>query len=165
MAAWVACVAFATLTSATALAQQAHAPHKGHSSAPSLALAQPATVGMSAERLELLTRAFEKEVADKALPGVNIMVARKGRVVYSRAFGVREPGKTDPMAMDSVFRIYSMTKPMATVAAMILVEEGKLQLSDPVSKFFPAFKDMKVITPNGEVPARPMLVQDLMRHT
>jgi CubicO group peptidase (beta-lactamase class C family) len=166
IAAWAACVAFATLTSATtALAQQAQPPHKRHGSAPSLTMAKPAAVGMSAERLELLTRAFEKEVADKALPGVNIMVARKGRVVYAKAFGVREPGKADPMAMDTLFRIYSMTKPMATVAAMILVDEGKLQISDPVSKFFPAFKDMKVVTPNGEVPARPMLVQDLMRHT
>lgn len=163
MAVWAAWAAFAVVTSATALAQQPQPMRSG--APPAQAVTKPAAVGMSAERLELLTRAFEKEVADKALPGVNIMVARKGRVVYSRAFGVREPGKTDPMAMDSIFRIYSMTKPMATVAAMILVEEGKLQLSDPVSKFFPAFKDMKVITPNGEVPARPMLVQDLMRHT
>ena len=71
IAAWAACVAFATLTSATtALAQQAQPPHKRHGSAPSLAPAKPAAVGMSAERLELLTRAFEKEVADKALPGL-----------------------------------------------------------------------------------------------
>ena len=163
MALWAACAAFAAVTSADAFAKQPQPTRSG--APPALAVTNPATVGMSAERLELLTRAFEKEVADKALPGVNIMIARKGRVVYSRAFGVREPGKTDSMAMDSIFRIYSMTKPMATVAAMILVEEGKLQLSDPVSKFFPAFKDMKVVTPNGEVPARPMLVQDLMRHT
>lgn len=129
------------------------------------AASTPAAVGMSAQRLDLLTKAFEKEVTEKALPGVSIMVGRRGQVVYARAFGVREPGQSDPMALDTIFRIYSMTKPMATVAAMILVDEGKLQLSDPVFKFFPAFKEMKVITPNGEVPARPMLVQDLMRHT
>lgn len=141
-------------------------PEKAKASAQGgLAPANPAAVGMSAKRLELLTQAFDKEIADKALPGVNIIVARKGRVVYERSFGVRAPGQADAMSMDTIFRIYSMTKPMATVAAMILVDEGKLQLSDPVSKFFPAFKEMKVTSATGEVAARPMLVQDLMRHT
>ena len=127
--------------------------------------ANPAEVGMSGERLELLTAAFSKEIADKALPGATIIVARKGKVVYARAFGVQDPAKADSMQVNSLFRIYSMTKPMATVAAMILVEEGRLQLSDPVVKYLPAFKDMKVYTATGTEPARAMTVQDLMRHT
>ncbi len=69
------------------------------------------------------------------------------------------------MALNSIFRIYSMTKPIASVAAMILVEDGRLQLSDPVSKHLPAFKDLTVLTATGTEPARPMTVQDLLRHT
>ena len=74
-------------------------------------ITNPADVGMSAARLDKLTTAFNKEIADKALPGVTIMVARKGKVVYSNAFGVRDAAKGDAMSMDSLFRIYSMTKP------------------------------------------------------
>ncbi len=128
-------------------------------------LANPASVGMSATRLETLTKAFEQEIARKALPGVSIMVARKGKLVYSRAFGVRDPSVPEPMAVDSLFRIYSMTKPMASVAAMVLVEDGKLVLSDPVSKYLPEFKDLRVLTATGTDAARPMTVQDLLRHT
>jgi CubicO group peptidase (beta-lactamase class C family) len=128
-------------------------------------VANPAEAGMSGERLALLTSAFSKEIADKALPGATILVARKGKLVYARAFGVQDPAKADAMQVNSLFRIYSMTKPMATVAAMILVEEGRLQLSDPVAKYLPAFKDMKVYTASGTEPARAMTVQDLMRHT
>jgi CubicO group peptidase (beta-lactamase class C family) len=148
---------FAVVTSSVALAQQ---------SAQAIPLAAPESVGMSSARLERLTAAFAKEIDNKQLPGVSIMVARKGRVVYAKSFGVLDPAKPDPMRVDSLFRIYSMTKPIASVAAMILVEEGRLQLSDPVAKHLPAFKDMKVVSPTGEVPAaRPMTVQDLLRHT
>jgi CubicO group peptidase (beta-lactamase class C family) len=130
------------------------------------ALASPESVGMSSARLELLTRAFRKEVEDKQLPGVAIMVARKGQVVYSNAFGVRDPSSSDPMRTDTIVRIYSMTKPMVSVAAMLLVEDGVLQLVDPVSKWLPAFRDVKVATTAGQVaPDRAMTVQDLLRHT
>ncbi len=153
--------AVALTASYAALAQQTAAP-----AAPGITLAAPESVGMSSTRLQRLTPAFTREIESKQLPGVSIMVARKGRIVYAKAFGVRDPSKPDPMRVDSLFRIYSMTKPMASVAAMILVEEGRLQLSDPVAKHLPAFKDMKVVSPNGEVPAaRPMTVQDLLRHT
>ena len=82
------------------------------------------------------------------------------------ALGVRDPKTGDPMRTDTIFRIYSMTKPIVSVAAMILVEDGKLQLTDPVAKWLPAFKDVKVSTDGGEVAAqRPMTVQDLLRHT
>ena len=133
--------------------------------APAVRVGNPADVGMSAARLDLLTTAFTKEIADKALPGVSIMVARKGQVVYSNAMGVRDATQPDAMAVNSLFRIYSMTKPITSVAAMILVEEGKLQLSDTVAKHLPAFKDMRVLTVTGTEPARAMTVQDLLRHT
>jgi CubicO group peptidase (beta-lactamase class C family) len=125
----------------------------------------PADVGMSAQRLDMLTAAFNKEITDNALPGATLIVARKGKVVYARAFGVQDPARPEAMQINSLFRIYSMTKPMATVAAMILVEDGRLQLSEPVAKYLPAFKDMKVYTASGTEPARAMMVQDLMRHT
>ncbi len=134
-------------------------------SASGVQISNPSDVGMSAARLDKLTAAFSKEIADKALPGVTIMVARKGKLVYANAFGVRDASKPDAMTLNSIFRIYSMTKPMASVAAMILVEDGKLQLSDPVAKYLPAFKELTVLTATGTEPARPMTVQDLLRHT
>ena len=121
-------------------------------------LTNPADAGLSAERVARITAAFNKEITDKALPGVTIMVARKGKLVYSGAFGLRDPAKPEPVAVDSLFRIYSMIKPFTAVAAMMLVEEGKLQLSDAVAKHPPAFKDMQALTSTGTEPARPMTV-------
>jgi CubicO group peptidase (beta-lactamase class C family) len=121
---------------------------------------------MSSARLERITATFEQEVAAKRLPGATVMVARRGKLVYARAFGLRDPKASDPMQLDTVFRVYSMTKPFASVAAMMLVEDGVLQLSDPVATWLPAFKDVKVSTPTGDVTAtRAMTVQDLLRHT
>jgi CubicO group peptidase (beta-lactamase class C family) len=129
-------------------------------------VSSPESVGLSSARLELIAKAFTKEIEDKQLPGVAIMVARKGKVVYSNAFGVRDPNGSDPMRTDTIVRIYSMTKPMVSVAAMLLVEDGVLQLIDPVSKWLPAFKDVKVTVAGAQVNAdRPMTVQDLLRHT
>ena len=134
--------------------------------APSVPVATPESAGMSSARLARLAAVFGKEIEDKKLPGAVMMVARKGKLVYVNALGVRDPKTGDPMRTDTIFRIYSMTKPIASVAAMILVEDGKLQLTDPVAKWLPAFKDVKVWTEGGEVAAqRPMTVQDLLRHT
>jgi CubicO group peptidase (beta-lactamase class C family) len=131
-----------------------------------IASAPPESVGMSPGRLERLTAIFKKEIDDKKLPGAVMMVARQGKLVYATAVGLRDPRGADPMRVDTIFRIYSMTKPMVSVAAMVLVEDGTLQLMDPVSRWLPAFKDVKVWTSGGEVPAvRPMTVQDLLRHT
>ncbi|MBC7703564.1 MAG: beta-lactamase family protein [Rhodoferax sp.] len=156
----------ALLAVALALASCAQLPQSGAGSSQSvMRTANASDAGMSAQRLESLTVAFNKEIADKALPGAVILVARKGQLVYARAFGLRDPATPDAMQADSIFRIYSMTKPMASVAAMILVEDGRLQLSDPVAKHLPAFKDLKAYTATGTEPARPMTVQDLLRHT
>jgi len=133
---------------------------------PPLPTAPPDTQGMSAARLARLNGAFKKEIEDKKVPGVVMMIARKGKLVFTSAQGLRDPRAADPMRLDTIFRIYSMTKPMASVATMILVEDGTVQLTDPVSKWLPAFKDMKVSTTGGDVPAqRPMTIQDLLRHT
>jgi len=134
--------------------------------ASALPAAPPESVGMSTTRLARLSAVFAKEIEDKKLPGAVLMVARKGKLVYVNALGVRDPKSTDPMRTDAIFRIYSMTKPIVSVAAMVLVEDGKLQLMDPVSKWLPAFKDVKVWSEGGEVATqRPMTVQDLLRHT
>ena len=135
----------------------------------------PESVGMSSERLKRLDATFQKIIDDKELPGVTVMVARKGKLVYQKSFGFQDREKATPMANDSIFRIYSMTKPIVTVAAMMLVEEGKLQLAEPISKYIPEFKEMKVgvdsVDANGTttfttVPAkRQITVQDLLRHT
>jgi CubicO group peptidase (beta-lactamase class C family) len=140
-----------------------------------LATAAPEQVGMSSERLARITTMLKKEIADGKLPGAVVMVARKGKIVYSDAIGSQDKGANTPMKLDSIFRIYSMTKPLASVAAMMLVEDGVIQLTDPISKFRPAFKDMQVSVPatgaDGKtiytnVPAaKPIIVQDLLRHS
>ena len=102
------------------------------------------------------------------------MIQRKGETAYFNSFGIRDPGTKEPMTPDTIFRIYSMSKPITTVAAMMLVEEGKLLLDEPVSKYIPSFANLKVgVETKGEggttlelVPARrPITIQDLMRHT
>src|SRR2546427_4161420 len=134
--------------------------------APAIAAAAPESVGMSAARLARLTAAFKKEIDDKKVPGAVMLIARKGKLVYASALGGRDPKGADPMRTDTIFRIYSMTKPIVSVAAMVLVEDCVVQLTDAVTKWLPAFKDVKVSTPGGDVAAqRPMTVQDLLRHT
>ena len=109
-----------------------------------LAQVQAADVGMSAKKLERIGEAFKGEVAQGKLPGAVVMVARRGKLVHAEALGLQDKAEGKPMGLDAVFRIYSMTKPFVSVAAMMLVEEGKIQLTDPVSKFLPAFKGQRV---------------------
>jgi CubicO group peptidase (beta-lactamase class C family) len=123
-------------------------------------------VGMSSQRLAKITEAFAKEIADKKLPGAVIIAARQGKIVYAHAFGQQSPNAPAPMQEDSIFRIYSMTKPLMSLGLMLLVEDGKVELTDPVSKFLPAFKDVKVSAADGDVaPQRAMTIHDLLRHT
>ena len=102
-----------------------------------LAAAAPEQAGMSAERLSRITTVLKKEIADGKLPGAVVMVARKGRIVYSDAIGFQDKGANTPMTQDAIFRIYSMTKPLASVAAMTLVEDGVIQLTDPILTIAP----------------------------
>jgi CubicO group peptidase (beta-lactamase class C family) len=141
----------------------------------SLESAKPEDTGMSSERLAKLGDAFKKEIQDGKLPGAVIMIARKGKVAYHEAFGYQDKSVEKTMAKDTIFRIYSMTKPVASVAAMILVEEGKIQLTDPVAKFLPEFKSLQVSAPRNDGLGQPTFalvaaerqptVQDLLRHT
>lgn len=135
-----------------------------------LNLAEPDEVGFSAERLARLSGAFQREIDRKRLPGVVALVARRGKVAYCESLGVRDPASGAAMQDDVIFRIYSMTKPIVSVAVMMLVEQGRLLLADPLHKFIGAFSDMKVARyRNGDVelvPAeRPITIQDLLRHT
>ncbi len=141
-----------------------------------LAQAPAEQVGMSAKKLERIREALKSEIDQGKLPGTVVMVARKGKLVYADAVGVQDKSAGKAMALDSIFRIYSMTKPMVSVAAMMLVEDGKIQLTDPVSKFLPAFKSQRVsvaradaefarITYTNVAAEREMTVQDLLRHT
>ncbi len=141
-----------------------------------LPAASPESVGMSTERLKRIGVALRGEIDKGNLPGVVVMVARKGKLVYTESLGSLDKAANTPMTKDAIFRIYSMTKPLASVAAMTLVEEGKMQLTDPVSKFLPAMKNLMVSVPladstfarvtYSQVPqAREMTVQDLLRHT
>lgn len=138
--------------------------------------AAPAAAGISAQRLERMTIALRASVERGDIPGAVIMLARNGKLVYSQSFGMQDKEKSIRMREDSIFRAYSMTKPVVSVAAMMLVEEGRLSLHEPIAKYLPEFKDMKVgvettdaatgTTTFSTVPAkRPITVQDLLRHT
>ena len=97
----------------------------------------PEDVGVSSQRLDKVRQFLQHEVAQRRLPGAVALVARKGQIAYLESFGVRDPASGAAMTNDAIFRLYSMMKPLTSVAAMILVEEGKVALTDPVSKFLP----------------------------
>ena len=134
-----------------------------------LTTARPEEIGLERAALQRLTAAMEREIAAGRAPGVSMLIARHGKVGFAEGLGALRPADRR-CHEDAIFRIYSMTKPIVSVAAMTLVEEGRLLINDPVSKYIPAFAEMKVGVENGEalelVPAkRPITIQDLMRHT
>jgi CubicO group peptidase (beta-lactamase class C family) len=141
--------------------------------APGLPLpaAAPAKIGLSAHGLARLGSALQSEVLRGRLPGAVALIARRGRVGYFESFGVRNPADGAPMSNDSLFRMYSMTKPITSVAAMMLCEEGKFLLDDPVARYLPELADLKVAELSSEeeielVPAeRAITILDLLRHT
>jgi CubicO group peptidase (beta-lactamase class C family) len=137
-----------------------------------LSAARPESVGMSSQRLQRLTREMKALSDSGQLSGVVTMVAKDGKVVHFEASGQRDVTSGAPMKKDTIFRIYSMTKPITGVAMMMLFEEGKWQLSDPVSKHIPEFANLKVAKPNpatGAVtqvaPDHPMTMRELMSHS
>jgi CubicO group peptidase (beta-lactamase class C family) len=136
--------------------------------------AAPEDVGLSSSQLARIEATTQKYVDSGLVPGAVMLVARRGKIAWTRTMGFRDRAAKDPMRPDSIFRIYSMTKPIVSVAAMMLVEEGKMQVSDSVSKYLPEMGRMKVGVETSEGgkpslqltdPARAMTVQDLMRHT
>ena len=137
---------------------------------PPLPQAKPESLGLSPSRLQRMSDAFKREIDKGTLPGATVMVARRGQIGWFEALGRQNPAVSAPMALNSIFRIFSMTKPIVSVGIMMLLEEGHLVLSDPVAKFIPEFSNQKVGIESGGkldlVPlARPMTIQDLLRHT
>ncbi len=137
--------------------------------------ATPEQVGLSSQRLRAVSEWLRSEVAQKKIPGAVLMVIRGGKLAYVDAIGQRDPADPAAMNVDDIFRIYSMTKPIVSVAALMLVEEGKLLLEAPVARYIPAFGNVRVGLEKTDAqgqkslelvaPQRPMTVQDLMRHT
>ena len=149
---------------------QAAAKHTAAPQTPSLPHAKPEAIGLSSVRLQRMSDAFKREIDKGTLPGATVMVARRGQIGWFEALGKQSPTAAAPMAHDSIFRIFSMTKPIVSVGIMMLVEDGHFVLGDPVAKFIPEFASQQVgIENNGKldlVPVkRPMTVQDLLRHT
>jgi CubicO group peptidase (beta-lactamase class C family) len=139
-------------------------------SAAALPVCKPEDVGLSSAALGRLSSALQDRVAGGHLPGAVALVARHGKVAWFEAFGKQDPASGAPMARDSVFRIYSMTKPIVSVGVMMLWEEGRLLLSDPIEKYLPALASPKVAVAEGGTMRliaanRSITVQDLLRHT
>ena len=140
-----------------------------------LPTARPEDVGMSSVRLAALKTILQAEVDKGKIPGVVLMIARNGKLAFTETIGFQDKATGKALKQDAIFRIYSMTKPLASVGAMMLVEDGKIQLTDPISKYLPEFTKMGVSVAQTDaagvvsysiVPAnRPITVQDLLRHT
>lgn len=141
---------------------------------PPLPHANPADIGLCPERTQRLMDVLRREVASGRLPGAVAMIARRGQIGLFEAVGQQVPGTGTgtavgvgvPMHTDSIFRIYSMTKPLVSVAVMMLMERGQLLLSDPVSRWLPEYANQQVATATGLEPVKQAAtVQDLLRHT
>src|ERR1019366_6889791 len=137
--------------------------------------ASPVSANLSRERLERVGDFIRNEIATGKIPGANLLIQQHGQPVYFENFGVRDVDSKRPMTADTIFRLYSMSKAVTSVAAMILVEDGKLALDDPVSKYIPAFPNVKVGVERSdesgkpalaiEPARRPITIEDLLRQT
>ena len=131
----------------------------------------PRAVGLCPERLGRIDGWMERLVAEGKLAGLSITVSRRGRTAYARAEGRADLARGTPFTLDTITRIYSMTKPLTSVAVMMLFEEGRFQLDDPVARFLPEFSEMRVLTGGNRIkfdsePARrPITIRDLLTHT
>jgi CubicO group peptidase (beta-lactamase class C family) len=137
---------------------------------------RPEEVGFASDRLARITQFFQSEIDKGSIPGAVLLVSREGKVAYLQTVGQQDREKSIPMKPDAIFRIASMTKPIASVAITMLAEEGKIDLIAPVSQYLPEFKDVKVgvekidavsgkPASSLEDPKRRVTVQDLLRHT
>lgn len=135
-----------------------------------MVFAPPAEVGLCAGRLQRMLEVLQHEIDSGRLPGAVALVARRGKVALFESLGQQDPATGAPMPRDAVFRIYSMTKPVVSVAVMMLMEQGKLLLGEPVARYLPEFANQKVALAQGGPLAlqdtdRPATVHDLLRHT
>ena len=134
--------------------------------------APPESLGFSPERLKRVDALMERYVSEKKMAGMTIAIARDGKVAYLRSAGMADIAAKRPMRVDTIARYYSMTKPITAVAALVLVEEGKLRLDDELAAYLPEFKDVKVYAGQNadgsmktEAPSKPIRVRDLFTHT
>ncbi len=132
----------------------------------------PESVGLSRERLQRLDRYLESQIMQRRKAGAVALVARHGRIAWEKAYGVMGLASGVPMRTDAIFRLFSMTKPVTSVALLTLYEQGKFQLTDPLEMYLPAFRDVRVfagLDTRGEMilepPRRKVTIQDLLRHT
>ena len=134
-------------------------------------IAKPEDLGFSGERLERINATMQRYVDEKKLAGVITLVARRGAVVHLGKCGMADIEAAKPMQLDTIFRIYSMTKPITSTAVLMLMEEGRLRLADPIAQYIPGFKDVKVLdnAPGSGVRQvsadRPITIRDLLTHT
>jgi CubicO group peptidase (beta-lactamase class C family) len=133
---------------------------------------KPEDVGFSSGRLARITDVLSRDIEAGIVPGAVVLIARKGKIVLHKAIGLRDREANASMKLDTVFRIASMTKPLTSVAAMMLAEEGKLIVAEPVANYLPEFADIKILVDSDNATTlatepcrRPMTVQDLLRHT
>jgi len=140
---------------------------------PPLVMAEPERAGVSSERLARIDRMCEEAVNSGSLPGVVALVARHGKIVYLKAFGMADNAAGRALKPDDIFRIASQTKAITATAVMVLWEEGKFRLDDPISRFIPEFKNPQVLkayneqdgTWTGEPAKREITIRDLLTHT
>jgi CubicO group peptidase (beta-lactamase class C family) len=159
------------LSSATGLSANAQTKSIKHS--PPLAVAEPHRAGVSQERLARIDAMLQDAVKSNSIPGVVALVARQGKIVYHKAFGMADNGAGRALKPDDIFRIASQTKAITATAVMMLWEEGKFGLDDPISKFIPEFKNAQVLktyheqdgTWTGEPAKREITIRDLLTHT
>ena len=135
-----------------------------------LQTAKPEEVGLNPAALNRLSKALEERIANGHIPGAVALIGRHGKIAYHQSFGRLDPASGAPMTANAIFRIYSMTKAIVSVAAMMLWEEGRFLLSDPIGKYIPAFNDVRVGVISGgrygwTDADSPITVQDLLRHT
>ena len=127
----------------------------------------PAEVGLSAKKLEKVKTIVQAQVDKKQIAGAVVFVARRGKIAFLESFGKLDLRSAQPMPPEAIFRIYSMTKPITSVAALILIEDGKIKLDDPVSRYLPELKALRVYAGKDQTTEakRPVTIRDLMRHT
>jgi CubicO group peptidase (beta-lactamase class C family) len=127
----------------------------------------PEAVGMSSARLARIAPVMESYVTERGVAGISTMISRRGEIVHAEQFGFQDVEAGTPLAPDTIFRIYSMTKPIVSTALMLLHEEGRFQLEHPVAQYLPAFAATKVLADDGTLvdPVRPMQIRDLLCHT
>jgi CubicO group peptidase (beta-lactamase class C family) len=133
----------------------------------SINVTTPEGVGMSSKRLERIRPVMQSYVDEQVVAGISTMISRRGRIVHAEQFGFRDREAGLPMTPDTIFRIYSMTKPIVSTALMMLHEEGLFQLDHPVAQYLPAFGSTKVLSEDGMLvdQVRPMQIRDVLSHT